>query len=110
MADEPEPNHMGEVLMLLGGLAALIALWFFVGGPGRTDLRGLFLAPPQPLGTGAAYGPQFGSTTESGQDNSQQTGVTSQQNIQIEQVTPPQQQTQQQPNPNQGSQGYYLNN
>jgi hypothetical protein len=41
----------------------LVLLWYFAGGPGKADLRGLFLAPPTPLGTGEAYGPTFGDET-----------------------------------------------
>lgn len=64
MADKEEERSAGmEALMLLGALGVLIALWYFAGGPGKADLRGLFLSPPQPLGTGEAYGPQFGTST-----------------------------------------------
>lgn len=63
MADEPKADVMGDALWFLGILAVLIVLWYFAGGPGKTDLRGLFLAPPAPLGSGDAYGPQFGTTT-----------------------------------------------
>jgi len=41
----------------------LIALWWVQGGPEKADLRGIFLAPPPPIGTGDAYGPQIGTTT-----------------------------------------------
>ena len=66
MADKPEGGGdiMQDVFFLLGGLAILVALWFMAGGPGKADLRGLFLAPPAPLGTGDAYGPQIGSSTQ----------------------------------------------
>ncbi len=56
---------MADVWWLLGGLAVLVALWFYTGGPGKADLRGLFVAPPQPLGSGESYGPTFGSSTDS---------------------------------------------
>ena len=59
----PKPNVMGDALMFFGAFLVLVFLWYMAGGPGKADLRGLFLAPPQPLGTGEAYGPTFGSST-----------------------------------------------
>ena len=44
-------------LSILGILAILVILWFANGGPERSDLRGMFLAPPAPVGPGNAYGP-----------------------------------------------------
>jgi hypothetical protein len=41
-------------------LAILVILWFANGGPERADLRGMFLAPPAPMGPGNAYGPEVG--------------------------------------------------
>lgn len=62
MADEPKgPSVTEEALMFFGAMLILAALWYYAGGPGKTDLRGIFLSPPQPLGTGDAYGPQFGN-------------------------------------------------
>ncbi len=55
---------MGDAFVFLGILAILVALWFMSGGPGKADLRGLFLAPPAPLGSGEAYGPQVGTTSQ----------------------------------------------
>jgi len=64
MADEPTKGNPAEdALLFFGALIVLVILWYFAGGPGKADLRGLFLAPPAPLGTGDAYGPQFGATT-----------------------------------------------
>ena len=65
MADEEKKGSTPteDAFFFFGALAILIALWYFAGGPGKADLRGLFLAPPAPLGTGEAYGPQFGATT-----------------------------------------------
>lgn len=64
MADEPKgPSVTEEAFMFFGALIILVILWYFAGGPGKTDLRGLFLSPPQPLGSGDAYGPQFGAST-----------------------------------------------
>ena len=65
MADKEEGrNVMNDVWFVLGGLAILVILWFFAGGPGKADLRGLFLAPPAPLDSGEAYGPQVGTPTD----------------------------------------------
>lgn len=65
MADEEKKyDAMGDVWLFVGFLVILVALWYAAGGPGKADLRGLFIAPPQPLGSGAAYGPQIGSSTE----------------------------------------------
>ncbi len=65
MAEEKQGGSvMEEALFFVGILAILIALWFLSGGPGKADLRGLFLAPPAPLGTGEAYGPQVGTTSQ----------------------------------------------
>lgn len=47
-------------LSVLGFIAILVILWFANGGPKKADLRGLFLAPPAPVGPGNAYGPQVG--------------------------------------------------
>ncbi|MBP9711245.1 MAG: hypothetical protein KBD50_03265 [Candidatus Pacebacteria bacterium] len=63
MAEEKKPDESGyEILwFVLGGLAVLITLWWFTGGPERADLRGLFLSPPPEAGgTGESYGPEFG--------------------------------------------------
>ena len=62
MADEEKKGESAgqAALSILGFLAILIILWFANGGPSRADLRGLFLAPPAPLGPGGAYGPQVG--------------------------------------------------
>ena len=62
MADEKKSGG-GPVelaLLLFGALAVLVVLWFVNGGPERADLKGLFLTPPAPLGTGESYGPQIG--------------------------------------------------
>ena len=64
MVDEPTKGNPAEdAFFFFGALAILIALWYFAGGPGQADLRGIFLAPLQPLSSGDAYGPQFGATT-----------------------------------------------
>lgn len=64
MADEP--NNVGDTEMLLfvfGGFALLVVLWYLAGGPAKTDLRGIFLNPPAPVGNGNAYGPQITHST-----------------------------------------------
>jgi hypothetical protein len=60
MAEEKKHDPMQDVYFVGGILLILIAVWFFSGGPERADLRGIFLAPPEPLGTGDAYGPEIG--------------------------------------------------
>lgn len=63
MADEPKGSTpTDDALWFFGVLAILVVLWYFAGGPGKADLRGLFLAPPEPVGSGEAYGPTFGDT------------------------------------------------
>lgn len=60
MADAPKPSPTHDALWFFAILAVLIVLWYFAGGPGKADLRGIFLAPPAPLGSGEAYGPTPG--------------------------------------------------
>ncbi|HEV7449401.1 MAG TPA: hypothetical protein VGP13_02590 [Candidatus Paceibacterota bacterium] len=63
MADEEKKegeSATSAALTVLGVIALLIVLWFANGGPQKADLRGIFLAPPAPLGSGEAYGPQVG--------------------------------------------------
>lgn len=50
--------------MVIGFMAVLIFLWFYSGAYKDADLRGIFLAPPAPLGPGDAYGPQVGTESE----------------------------------------------
>ncbi len=54
---------MGDLIFVVVGLVLLVVLWYANGGPGKADLRGIFLQPPQPLGGGNAYGPDFASST-----------------------------------------------
>ncbi len=69
MADEKPSGGHYDILWYVGGiLLVLVVLWFHNGGPNKTDLRGLFLAPPAPLGTGDAYGPQVGRPATSTQN------------------------------------------
>lgn len=51
------------LLFVFGGFAFLVVLWYFAGGPAKTDFRGLFLNPPAPVGSGNAYGPQINHST-----------------------------------------------
>lgn len=63
MAEEEKKDSQSAgqaALSILGMIAILIILWFANGGPERADLRGIFLAPPAPVGPGNAYGPQVG--------------------------------------------------
>jgi hypothetical protein len=63
MAEEEkkEGETAGQAaLSILGIIAILVILWFANGGAERADLRGIFLAPPAPVGPGGAYGPQVG--------------------------------------------------
>lgn len=59
MADEKEKGDPMQMLWLvLGVMVILIALWFASGAYKNADLKGIFLAPPAPIGPGGAYGPQ----------------------------------------------------
>ena len=56
MADEPESGGPYEIILFVGGiLLVLVLLWYYNGGPDKADLRGLFLAPPMPVGIGDPY-------------------------------------------------------
>lgn len=70
MADDEKPSGgpLSDLMLVVLGLVALIILWYANGGPQKADLRGIFLQPPAPLGTGEAYGPNFGSTTPAAND------------------------------------------
>ncbi len=58
MADEkPKGNPVGDLFFILAIIVVLIVLWFATGGPERANLKGIFLSPPPPLGTGESYGP-----------------------------------------------------
>lgn len=51
------------LFFVFGGFALLVVIWYFSGGPAKTDLRGIFLNPPAPVGSGNAYGPQITHST-----------------------------------------------
>ena len=71
MAEEEGGGSPWETLwMLLGGIGILVVLWVAQGAKGA-DVRGIFLHPPPPVGTGGSYGPQIGTTTTIQQYNSQ---------------------------------------
>ncbi len=58
------------VLMIGGILLLLFILWWMNGGPEKEGIRGLFIKPLPPVGSGEVYGPEFGPPPESqsGQD------------------------------------------
>lgn len=61
MADEKKSGGPAQdAFFIIGGVVILVVVWFASGGPERADLKGIFLAPPAPLGTGESYGPQVG--------------------------------------------------
>ena len=64
MADNNNGDDpMQMFIFVFGGFILLVLAWYMSGGPAKTDLRGLFLSPPQPVGTGDAYGPQIVAPT-----------------------------------------------
>jgi hypothetical protein len=54
-------DAMKDVYFFLLCLAVLVGAWWYMGGPEKTDMRGIFLRPPAPIDTGEAYGPQIPS-------------------------------------------------
>jgi hypothetical protein len=61
MADKEPKSDPHQILWLVGGtLAVLIFLWFATGAYKTTDVKGLFIAPLPPVGSGESYGPQIG--------------------------------------------------
>lgn len=67
--DAPKPTSpKDDALWFFAILAVLVVLWYFAGGPGKADLRGLFLSPPSPLGSGDAYGPQLNNADATSTD------------------------------------------
>lgn len=69
MADDKKEggghDPMSDAKFLLVGFALLLILWWANGGASRADLRGIFLNPPPPVGSGNAYGPQIYNTATS---------------------------------------------
>lgn len=67
MADDHKKDPFAEVknfavfvFLLFGGI---IFLWYITGGPERSDLRGIFIHPLPPVGSGESYGPTIGPKT-----------------------------------------------
>lgn len=73
MAEESEGGSgaMNNVWFLVGGLFILTVLWIVQGGARGADLRGIFLHPPAPVGSGGAYGPQIATSTTYSTDYAQ---------------------------------------
>jgi hypothetical protein len=47
-----------DLLKLIGILAILWIVWFFMGGANSQDTDKPFVKPPAPIDTGIKYGPQ----------------------------------------------------
>jgi hypothetical protein len=61
MADEPKSRDpMKDVWFIAAVFGALAFLWFASGAYKNADIKGLFIAPPPPVGPGGSYGPQIG--------------------------------------------------
>ncbi len=64
MAEEHKgPGPLEDALFIIGIIVVLVVLWFYTGGAKKSDLKGIFIHPPAPVGQGGAYGPAVGSTT-----------------------------------------------
>jgi len=65
MADDKPagPGPLEDAIFIVGIIVVLAVLWFYTGGAQKSDLRGIFLHPPKPVGQGGAYGPTAGSST-----------------------------------------------
>lgn len=55
--DEGGGGGNRDILFLLFVFGVLLFAWFTTGAYKNADLRGIFLAPPAPIGSGEAYGP-----------------------------------------------------
>jgi hypothetical protein len=70
MADDHKKDEGGghdamkDVYFFLLCFTVLVGAWWYMGGPEKTDLRGIFLRPPAPIDTGDAYGPQIPSPVD----------------------------------------------
>lgn len=61
MAEEKEGGSDFQNVWFIAGIIFVLALlWYYNGGPQRASLRGIFLQPPPPVGTGESYGPEIG--------------------------------------------------
>lgn len=54
---DPLAEAKSFLFFFLGILATLLVLWYMTGDRSPSDLRGIFLKPPPPVGTGDSYGP-----------------------------------------------------
>lgn len=68
MADEEkgDSNPMEVVYLVAGIIILLVVFWIANGGPSRADVKGLFIAPLPPVGSGESYGPQIGEPSPYG--------------------------------------------
>ena len=74
MAEEKKgEDPMKLLLMIIGFMVLLIFVWFASGAYKNADLRGVFLSPPAPVGSGDAYGPQVGKPNPNYTSPNQQT-------------------------------------
>lgn len=61
MAEEaPKGNPVTMLFGVLAFMGILVFLWFASGAYKNADIKGLFIAPPPPVGPGGSYGPQIG--------------------------------------------------
>lgn len=67
MADAPPPqgDPVKDLWFIIGCLFLLTVAWVATGASKKTDLRGLFLNPPPPVGQGGAYGPHINVASSS---------------------------------------------
>ncbi len=62
MPDKKPPGSPWEPVWFIGAIIFVIALvWYFNGGPSRSDVRGIFINPPSPVCNGQSYGPTLGN-------------------------------------------------
>lgn len=62
--EEKKGSPLEGVLFVVGVLIVLLLLLWAKGGlTNGKDLKGLFLKPPPPVGSGQVYGPQLGTST-----------------------------------------------
>jgi hypothetical protein len=73
MADAPSGGGPAEdAFFIIGILIVLFVIWIARGGYNAQNLRGIFLAPPPPLGTGNSYGPQLQTASTTNQQTTTQ--------------------------------------
>jgi hypothetical protein len=71
MADAPKGSPLQMVWLVLLGLGVLIFFWFYTGAYKHAELKGIYLAPPPPVGPGGGYGPQIGKPNPNYPTNNQ---------------------------------------